>query len=60
MVDFGSLGDKAKEFADSDKGEQVTDGALQKADDAASTATGGKFDDKIDDARTAADGKIGQ
>jgi hypothetical protein len=60
MVDLGGLGDKAKQLADSEKGEQITDGALGKADDAASSASGGKFDDKIDTAREGADGKIGQ
>ncbi|RFA20005.1 antitoxin [Subtercola boreus] len=59
MVDLGGLGDKAKEFASSDKGEQVSDGALDRASDAADSATGGKFDDKIDGARDAADDKIG-
>lgn len=59
MADFGGLGDKAKEFANSEKGEKVSDGALHKADDAASSASGGKFDKKIDDTREAADKKIG-
>lgn len=59
MADLGGLGDKAKDFANSDKGEKAGDAALQKGDDAASSATGGKVDDKIDDARDAADGRIG-
>ncbi|MEF2978144.1 antitoxin [Subtercola sp. YIM 133946] len=59
MVDLSGLGDKAKEFADSDKGEQASDGALDKASGAANTATGGKFNDKIDGARDSADDKIG-
>jgi NAD(P)-dependent dehydrogenase (short-subunit alcohol dehydrogenase family) len=53
------LVNKAKDFADSDKGEQATDAGLDKAGDAANSATGGKFDDKIDSATAAADKKIG-
>jgi len=59
MADLGGLADKAKDAASSEKGESVTDGALGKADDAASSASGGKFDGKIDDARDSADKKIG-
>ena len=59
MADLGGLGDKAKEAANSDKGEQATDAGLDKASDAASSASGGKFDEKIDDAGDAADKKIG-
>lgn len=60
MVDLGGLGDKAKDLANSEKGEKITDGALGKADDAASSASGGKFDDKIDTVREVADKRIGQ
>lgn len=60
MADFGGLGDKANDFLKSDKGEQLSDGALDKAGDAADERTGGKFDDKIDGARDAADKRIGQ
>ena len=60
MADFGDLGDKANDFLKSDKGEQVSDGALDKAGDAVDERTGGKFDDKIDAARDAADKRIGQ
>jgi hypothetical protein len=59
MADLGGLGDKAKDFADSDKGEKATDAGLDKAGDAANSATGGKFDDQIDKAGDAADKKIG-
>lgn len=59
MADLGGLGDKAKDFLDSDKGEQATDAGLDKAGDAANGATGGKFDDKIDAAQNAADTKVG-
>jgi hypothetical protein len=54
-----SLGDKAKDFANSDKGEQATDTGIDKAGDAADKATGGKFDDKIDKGQAAADSKVG-
>lgn len=60
MADFGGLGDKANDFLKSDKGEQLSDGALDKAGDAVDERTGGKFDDKIDGARDAADKRIGQ
>ncbi|MWV48232.1 antitoxin [Rathayibacter sp. VKM Ac-2803] len=59
MVDLGGLADKAKNLANSDKGEDVTDKGLDAAGDAAGKATGGKFDDKIDGAERAADGRIG-
>ncbi|GAB3607554.1 hypothetical protein GCM10027413_29630 [Conyzicola nivalis] len=59
MADLSGLGDKAKDFANSDKGEQATDAGLDKAGDAASSASGGKFDEKIDGASDAADKKVG-
>ena len=60
MADLGGLGDKAKDFANSDKGEKASDAGLDKASDAAGSATGGKFDDKIDSAEQAADKKVGE
>ena len=60
MVDLSGLGDKAKEFMSSDKGEEVTDGALDKAGNTADKVTGGKFDDQINGARDAADNKLGE
>ncbi|SMH49389.1 MT0933-like antitoxin protein [Rathayibacter oskolensis] len=59
MVDLGGLADKAKNAANSDRGEELTDTGLDKAGDAAGKATGGKFDDKIDGAEKAADGRVG-
>lgn len=56
---MAGLFDKAKDFANSEKGEGVTDGILQKAADAASKATGGKHDDQIEGARSEADKRIG-
>jgi hypothetical protein len=59
MADLGGIGDKAKDFANSDKGEKASDAGLDKATDAADSATGGKFGDKIDSAGDAADKKVG-
>lgn len=59
MADLGGLGDKAKDFLSSDKGEQATDAGLDRAGDAVNGVTGGKFDDKIDAAQNAADTKVG-
>jgi hypothetical protein len=56
---MADLGDKAKEFADSDKGEKATDGGLDKLAGAADKATGGGHTDQIDKAEKAADDKIG-
>jgi len=56
---MSDLGDKAKDFADSDKGEQATDAGLGKAADAADKATGGGHSEQIDKAEHAADDKIG-
>ncbi len=56
MVD---LGGKAKDFLNSDQGEKVSDGALDKAAGAADKATGGGHEDQLDKARDAADSKLG-
>jgi hypothetical protein len=56
---LGDLGDKAKDLADSDKGEKATDTGIDKAGDAADKATGGKFDGQIDKGQQAADDKVG-
>jgi MT0933-like antitoxin protein len=55
----GGLGDKAKDFLGSDKGEQVSDKALDKAGQVADQKTGGTHDAQIDKGRDLADGKIG-
>lgn len=57
---MSDLGDKAKDFAESDKGEKATDAGLSKAAGAADKATGGGHGDQIDKAEQAADDKIGQ
>ncbi|MCT2338050.1 antitoxin [Corynebacterium sp. p3-SID1056] len=51
--------DKAKGAMNSDKGEQVTDQGLDKAADAAKGKLGEDKADKIDQARDAADRKLG-
>ncbi len=53
------IGDKAKDFMDSDKGEKATDSGLDRASDMADDKTGGKHADKIDKARDAGDQKLG-
>lgn len=53
------LKNKASDALNSDKGEQVSDQGLDKAAEAAKGKSGGKFDDKVDSARDAADGKMG-
>jgi hypothetical protein len=57
---MSDLADKAKGLADSDKGEKVTDGAIDKGQDAASKATGGKADGAAEKAGDVADQKLGQ
>ena len=53
------LAKKAGDTLSSDKAEAISDKALDAAADAAKKVTGGKFDEKIDSARDAADAKIG-
>jgi len=56
---MAGIGDKAKDFLSSDKGEQVSDKGLDAAGNAADKATGGGHGDQIDKATDAADKKIG-
>ena len=56
---LGDLKSKASEALSSDKAEQVSDQALDRAAKAAKKVTGGKFDEKIDTVRDAADDRIG-
>ena len=60
---FEDLAKKATEAAssalNSEQGEKLVDGALDKAADAAKAVTGGKFDSQIDSAREAADKALG-
>ena len=57
---MAGLGDKAKGFLDSDKGEQVSDQALDKGGDLADQKTGGQHASQIDKGRDFADDRIGQ
>ena len=66
--DIGDLGDKAKDFLESDQvqdalkseqAEDISDNVLDKLEDVADDATGGKFSDQISAARDAADGAVG-
>ena len=54
-----SMMDKAQGALDSDKGEQASDKALDKADQVADQKTGGGHDAQVDKGRDLADGKIG-
>lgn len=56
---MAGLFDKAKQLADSEQGEKISDQVLGTAGDAASKATGGKHDAQIDAAQAAADKRIG-
>ena len=55
----GGLGDKAKDALNSDKGEQLSDKALDKGGQVTDQKTGGGHDAQIDKGRDVADGKIG-
>ena len=57
---MAGLGDKAKDFLSSDKGEQVSDQALDKGSDFADKKTGGDHDAQIDKGRDVLDQKFGQ
>lgn len=56
---MAGLGDVAGDFLKSDKGEQISDSALDKAADAASAKAGDSHQEQIDKVRDAADGKLG-
>ena len=58
-MSFGDLGNKAQDALNSEKGEQVSDQGLDKAQDAASGVGGGKFDDQVQKGRDAADQRVG-
>lgn len=51
--------DKAKDALSSDKGQEHVSGAVDKGTDAASEKTGGKYDDKIDQAGDGVKDKFG-
>ena len=53
------LAKKAGDVLNSDKAEAISDKVLDAAAGAVKKATGGKYDDTIDSARDAVDGKLG-
>ncbi|MFF1573834.1 antitoxin [Leifsonia sp. NPDC058292] len=68
MAGLDDITNKAKEFLDSgavkdalksEQAEDISDKLLDGVADAANKVTGGKFEEQIDGARDAADGKIG-
>ena len=59
-MDIGGFRDKAKEFLDSEQGEQRSDQALDKAEQFADEKTGGTYDHQIDKGRDLADEHIGR
>ena len=56
----GGLADKAKNALDSEKGEQRSDQALDKAEQFADEKTGGKYDQQTDKVGDLADQRVGQ
>ena len=59
-MDIGGLGDKAKKALDSDKGEKMSDSALEKGEQFADDRTGGKYDAQTDKAGDKADDVLGR
>ena len=68
MAGFDDITKKAQEFLNDDKvkdalssqqAEDISDKVLDGVADAAKKVTGGKFDDRIEDARDAADKRVG-
>ncbi|QRV02346.1 antitoxin [Arcanobacterium phocisimile] len=54
-----SLFDKAKDALNSDKAEELTDKALDKAEEVAKDKLGAEHEDKIDSVRGVIDSKLG-
>ena len=50
---------KASDALDSDQGEKMSDAGLDKASDAASSATGGKHDEQISRVEKSTDERVG-
>jgi hypothetical protein len=59
-ADVAGLFDKARQLANSEQGEKVTDKLLDTVSDIASKRTGGKHDAQIESARKAADKALGR
>ena len=61
LMNFGDLKGKVTDAVkDVISDEAKSDSVLDKVEDAAKKVTGGKFDEQIDAARDAVDGKIGE
>lgn len=56
---LGENADKIQGLLKSEQAEEISDKVLDGAADAANKVTGGKFADKVEGARNAADGAIG-
>ena len=56
---MAGFGDAAGKFLDSDKGEQLSDSALDKAANIASAKAGDSHGEQVDTIRDAADRKLG-
>ncbi|WP_091940015.1 antitoxin [Trujillonella endophytica] len=59
-MELGGLGDKAKKALDSEKGEKLSDSALERGEEFADDKTGGKYDKHTDTAGDKADEFLGQ
>ncbi len=56
---LGDMAKKAKQALSSDKGEQLSDQALDRGADLANRMTGGKYADKVEQGRDAVDERVG-
>lgn len=59
-MDPGDMKDKASQFLDSDKGEQLSDQGLEKAEQFADQRTGGEHSEQIQKGEQFADEHIGE
>jgi hypothetical protein len=59
-MNLGDLGDKAKNFLDSDEGEKKSDAGLDKAAEFLDDKTGGTHAAQIDKGRDLADDRVGR
>jgi len=59
-MSVGDFTEKGKDFLGSEKGEQVSDDALERGSDFAGDKTGGKYDEHLDKGADAADERIGE
>lgn len=56
---LGDMARRAKDALNSEKGEQVSDSALDRGADLANRVTGGRYADKIEQGRDAVDARVG-